>query len=126
MLKSERDIHLKNLHECRRGYDRCIMPASTTGKNILPRAAALLRSQPITDVIAILSDTQFKRPIYAGNAIATVERICNATPLMLTIRPTSFEPAPQKSSPAPIESIHVEEFAVVEVCCPRLHIYPAK
>lgn len=91
------------------------MPASTAGKNVLPRAAALMRTQPITDVISILSESKFKRPIYAGNAIATVERIDNSAPLLMTIRPTSFESAAQGSEVAPIEDIHDEEVDAVEV-----------
>lgn len=98
-----------------RGYTSCIFPASTAGKNILPRVAAILKTQPITDVISILSETRFKRPIYAGNAIATVERVSNDTPLMLTIRPTNFEPSGKASEAVPIESAHADEIDAVEV-----------
>eukprot|EP00892_Ulva_mutabilis_P006929 jgi/Ulvmu1/4608/UM002_0337.1 len=98
----------------RRKYDSCIMPASTAGKNILPRAAALLRTQPITDVTSILSETTFMRPIYAGNAIATVERTVSDTPLLMTIRPTSFDSAAQASEGVPIEDIHDEEYDAMQ------------
>ena len=98
------------------------MPASTTGKNILPRAAALMRSQPITDVISILSESKFKRPIYAGNAIATVERIDIRAPLMMTVRPTSFDSVPRGTVAVPVESIHDDEVTAIEVG--SLHVMP--
>lgn len=70
-------------------YETIIAPATTTGKNLLPRIAALLDVEPVSDVTAILSPTQFKRPFYAGNAIATVEISSSKT--LLTIRSTAFD-----------------------------------
>jgi len=64
---------------------------SPVGKNIIPRAAALLDVSPISDVVEIDSPDTFKRPIYAGNAIATVKS--SDTLKMLTIRPTAFQAA---------------------------------
>ena len=70
------------------GYSAYITTASSTGKDFLPRLAMKLGVQPVTDVIDILSPTQFKRPIYAGNVVVTVED--NQPVKCLTIRPTSF------------------------------------
>jgi electron transfer flavoprotein alpha subunit len=91
------------------------MAATTAGKNILPRAAALLDAQPITDVTSIESSTRFQRPIYAGNAIATVERVRDDRPLMLTIRPTSFATQTAGSSAPRIESLDDDELQALEV-----------
>ena len=55
------------------GYTHILAPASNNSKNYLPRAAALFDSSPITDVSAVISEDTFKRPMYAGNAIATVK-----------------------------------------------------
>lgn len=90
------------------------MPASTTGKNILPRVAALLGVQPITDVVAILEPRLFKRPIYAGNAIATVQ-YSGAGPCLLTVRPTSFEAAPLGNTAAELEAVTPEDLASAKV-----------
>ncbi|MEO0443196.1 MAG: FAD-binding protein [Pseudomonadota bacterium] len=83
-------------------YDIFIAPATTTGKNILPRVAALLDVEQISDVISIEADDTFKRPFYAGNAIATVTT--SASKKVLTIRSTAFEAAGTSAS-APIETL---------------------
>lgn len=73
------------------GYDNILAAASTTGKNLLPRIAAKLDVQPISDVISIDAADTFKRPCYAGNIIATVKSL-DAVKL-LTIRTTAFDAA---------------------------------
>lgn len=72
-------------------YEAILAPATTTGKNILPRVAALLDIEQISDVIAIESPNTFKRPFYAGNAIATVST--ESTKKVITIRGTAFDKA---------------------------------
>ena len=70
-------------------YQNIIAPATTTGKNLIPRVAALLDVQAISDVLSIESPDTFKRPIYAGNVIATVQS--RDTKKLLTIRCTAFD-----------------------------------
>lgn len=84
------------------GYSHILAPSSTFGKNILPRAAALLDMAHITDVIDILSADRFKRPIYAGNVIATVQSSDKIK--LMTIRTTAFAKA-SGNNQAPVESI---------------------
>lgn len=72
-------------------YSHILMSATTTGKDILPRAAALLDMGMLSDVIAIVSSDTFRRPIYAGNAIETVQSMDAIT--LLTIRATAFNAA---------------------------------
>lgn len=72
-------------------YDSFLAPATSTGKNVMPRVAALLDVPQISDVIKILSPTTFERPIYAGSAIQTVE--VPAGKKVLTIRTTAFKAA---------------------------------
>ncbi|KAK3398517.1 hypothetical protein B0T20DRAFT_210317 [Sordaria brevicollis] len=83
------------------GYTHVIASATAFGKNLLPRVAALLDSQQISDITAIESENTFVRPIYAGNAIATVE----STDLIkvITVRGTSFAPAAVGSGSATVE-----------------------
>jgi len=83
-------------------YTHVLAPATTYGKNLLPRAAALLDVQQISDISGIESGDTFIRPIYAGNAMATV-RSGDALKL-ITVRTTSFEPAEQTGS-APVEPV---------------------
>jgi len=71
-------------------YTHILAPASTFGKNVLPRAAALLDTQQISDIIAVESADTFTRPIYAGNAIATVTS--SDEKKLITVRGTAFDP----------------------------------
>ncbi|MBT5559306.1 MAG: electron transfer flavoprotein subunit alpha/FixB family protein [Proteobacteria bacterium] len=85
------------------GYTHIMAPATTTGKNILPRVAALLDVGMISDVLSVESDDTFKRPIYAGSAIATVQ---SSDPVkVLTVRATAFEPVNDEGGSAPIEML---------------------
>ena len=84
-------------------YSYILMSATTSGKNIIPRVAALIDSQSISDVIAVVSQDTFKRPIYAGNVIATV-RSHDKIKLM-TIRTTAFDPAVIGTSLVSVETI---------------------
>lgn len=85
------------------GYSHLLAPATAFGKNILPRLAGLLDVSQISDVTAIVDASTFRRPVYAGNAVATV-RSSDAIKL-LTVRGTAFEPAMASGNKAPIETI---------------------
>jgi electron transfer flavoprotein alpha subunit len=73
------------------GYTHVLMAATTTGKDVLPRAAALLGVQQISDIIAVEAPDTFARPIYAGNAIETVKT--SDAVKCITVRPTVFDKA---------------------------------
>jgi len=85
------------------GYDAFVAPATTTGKNIAPRVAALLDVAQISDILSIEGPKTFTRPIYAGNAIATVES--SDANLVITARGTAFAKAAADGGSATIESI---------------------
>ncbi len=85
------------------GYSAILAPATTTGKNILPRVAATLDVMQISDIISVESADTFKRPIYAGNAIQTVQTTDNIK--VITVRTTAFEPAAPKGGSALIEAV---------------------
>ena len=85
------------------GYSHILAASTTTGKNILPRAAALLDVSMITDIIAVEGPKTFKRPIYAGNAIATVES--SESIVVATVRGTAFDPVAAEGGSAAVEAI---------------------
>ena len=84
------------------GYSHILAPGTTTGKNIAPRVAALLGVNQLSDIIAVESPDTFKRPIYAGNAIATVKSA--DTVKVMTVRGTAFDAAQASGGSAAIES----------------------
>jgi electron transfer flavoprotein alpha subunit len=84
-------------------YSHIVSSANTFGKNLMPRVAALLDSSQVSDIIKVISPDTFLRPIYAGNAFATVKSI--DTKKCITIRPTSFEPCETSGGSAPIEKV---------------------
>ncbi|WP_230281884.1 electron transfer flavoprotein subunit alpha/FixB family protein [Croceicoccus sp. Ery15] len=84
-------------------HDAVLFPATTTGKNIAPRVAALLDVMQISDILSVEGDKSFTRPIYAGNAIATVES--SDPKLVITVRGTAFDKAEATGGSAAIEAI---------------------
>lgn len=84
------------------GYSHILAASTTTGKNVLPRAAALLDVSMITDIIAVEGPKTFKRPIYAGNAIATVES--GESIVVATVRGTAFDAVAAEGGSAAIEA----------------------
>ena len=89
------------------GYKRLLTPATNFGKDFIPRIAGKINSQPITDVIRIESENVFQRPIYAGNAISTVESSDEIK--LITIRPTSFNDSPEGTNSAPVEEMDISD-----------------
>ncbi|MCG0999002.1 FAD-binding protein [Acetobacter persici] len=101
------------------GYDQIIAAAGAVGKNVLPRAAALLDVQPIPEVVRIVDAETFVRPIYAGNALATVRS--SDAKKVLTVRGSAFDAAPAEGGSAPVEAVapaatpNVSEFVAVHL-----------
>src|SRR5690606_15919093 len=84
-------------------YSHVLAPATTNGKNYLPRVAALLDVDQISEIIAVESADTFKRPIYAGNAIATVQ---SSAPIkVITVRSTGFDAVAAEGGSASIENL---------------------
>jgi electron transfer flavoprotein alpha subunit len=88
------------------GYSHVFGASTTFGKDLMPRVAALLGAPQISDIMAVESATRFKRPVYAGNAIATVEAPAGRQ-LVATVRVASYQAAPA-ADPAPVETPVVE------------------
>ncbi|MDP9198725.1 MAG: electron transfer flavoprotein subunit alpha/FixB family protein [Pseudomonadota bacterium] len=84
------------------GYSHVFGASTTFGKDLMPRVAALLGAPQISDIMAVESATRFKRPVYAGNAIATVDAPAGRQ-LVATVRVASYQPAPA-GGPAPVET----------------------
>jgi len=85
------------------GYSHVLAPATTFGKNVMPRVAAMLDAQQISEITAVVSDDTFDRPIYAGNAIATVQ---SADPVkIITVRATGFDPVAAEGGSAAVEAV---------------------
>lgn len=85
------------------GYSAILAPSSSNGKNLIPRVAALLDVQPLSDVMAIEASNQFVRPIYAGNVIATEQ---NDEPVkVMTVRTTAFDPVAAEGGSAAVEAV---------------------
>ncbi|WP_375590241.1 electron transfer flavoprotein subunit alpha/FixB family protein [Hoeflea alexandrii] len=84
------------------GYDTLMAPATTSGKNVMPRVAALLDVMQISDIIEVIAADTFKRPIYAGNALQTVKS--SDAKRVITVRTASFSAAAEGGS-ASVESV---------------------
>jgi electron transfer flavoprotein alpha subunit len=85
------------------GHDAFLAPATTTGKNVAPRVAAMLDVMQISDIIGIEDESTFVRPIYAGNAVATVRS--SDSKKVITVRGTGFDKAGREGGSAEIEQV---------------------
>ena len=85
------------------GYSHVLAAHTTDGKNYMPRVAALLGVAQISDIVGVEGEDTFKRPIYAGNAIATVKS--NDAIKVVTVRGTAYDPAPAEGGSAAVETI---------------------
>jgi electron transfer flavoprotein alpha subunit len=88
------------------GYETFLAAATANGKNVMPRAAALLDVMQVSEIIDVVSADTFKRPIYAGNAVQTVQS--TDAQKVITVRTASFAPAPSGGQ-APIEAVAVAD-----------------
>ena len=89
--------------ELGKGYSHILAPATTTGKDFLPRAAALLDVNMVSEIVKVESADTFLRPIYAGNAIATVQS--NDAIKVITVRATGFDAVASEGGSASVESV---------------------
>ena len=85
------------------GYEHVLAAHTTTGKNFLPRVAALLDAQMVSDIVGVDAPDTFRRPIYAGNAIATVRS--GDAKKVVSVRGTGFDPAPADGGSAAVEAV---------------------
>ena len=92
-------------------YSHIVCSANTFGKNLMPRVAALLDVSQVSDITKVISEDTFQRPIYAGNAFATVKSKDKIK--CITIRPTSFDPAPTSGGSAEIQNSDAGEVSEI-------------
>ena len=117
ILSCDNDLYKKSLAEelsnlvvsLASSFSYILAPATTFGKNLLPRISAKLDVQQISDIISVESENTFKRPIYAGSCIATVKS--NDTVKLITVRSTAFDPVATDNSDVPVESVDVANSA---------------
>jgi electron transfer flavoprotein alpha subunit len=88
-------------------YSHLLAAATASGKNVMPRVAALLDVQPISDIADVVDADTFVRPIYAGNALATVASV--DAKKVITVRAASFDPVPAEGGSAPVETVPAAE-----------------
>ena len=88
------------------GYSHLVFPATAAGKNVAPRVAALLDVAQVSDITKVIAPDTFERPIYAGNAIATVQSADAVK--VLTVRTTGFDAAAAEGGSAAVESIDAQ------------------
>jgi electron transfer flavoprotein alpha subunit len=86
-----------------KGYSHLLAPATSTGKDVMPRAAALLDVQQVSEIVSVESPDTFVRPIYAGNALATVKSLDAIK--VITVRTTGFDAVAATGGSAPVESV---------------------
>jgi electron transfer flavoprotein alpha subunit len=84
-------------------YDALVAPATTTGKNVMPRVAALLDVMQLSDITKVVAPDTFERPIYAGNAIQTVKS--TDAKKVITVRTSTFQATGEGSATAPVEAV---------------------
>lgn len=100
------------------GYDAFVAPATSSGKNIAPRVAALLDVMQVSDILSVESRDTFTRPIYAGNAIATVKSVDAKT--VITVRTTAFNKAASEGGSAAIESVSGGDVGLSSFLCAEI------
>jgi electron transfer flavoprotein alpha subunit len=88
-------------------YDHLVAASTTTGKNVMPRLAALLDSAQVSDIVAVVGPDTFQRYVYAGNALATVKS--SDAKRVLTVRPTAFAAAPAEGGSAEVATVAAVE-----------------
>jgi electron transfer flavoprotein alpha subunit len=88
-------------------YDHLVAASTTTGKNVMPRLAALLDSAQVSDIVAVVGPDTFQRYVYAGNALATVQS--SDAKRVITVRPTAFAAAPAEGGSAEVATVAAVE-----------------
>jgi len=117
VLKADADLYANGLAEnlaalivsLASGYSHVLAPATTSGKNVMPRVAALLDVMQVSEIIEVKSEDTFVRPIYAGNALATVQS--GDSVKIITVRTTGFDAANGEGGSASVEDISAADDA---------------